>query len=239
MPARAIFFDFDDTLHDFTGSFRHAFAAGATAVCPGVGPAGTDQLREACREPWDELWQAFVTGGLDEDALWAGRAREVLERCGRAAEPELIQLFRDHYTRAMLGSLRLFPDASGALELARGARPVPILAILTNGPRSVQRQRLQHLGLDRLTSFQLISGELGVAKPQRAYFARALELAAVPARDAVMIGDNPATDIAGARDTGLHAVWLNRAGLPWPGPGEPPPEAPSVLAAVRWALDTV
>lgn len=48
-----------------------------------------------------------------------------------------------------------------------------------------------------------------VGKPGRLLFDRALELAGVAASDAVMIGDNLDTDVAGARRAGIDSVWIS------------------------------
>ena len=59
----------------------------------------------------------------------------------------------------------------------------------------------------------MISGEVGLAKPDSRIFEVALEALAVE-RDAVWhVGDSLASDVTGARATGLTAVWLNRGGL--------------------------
>lgn len=50
-----------------------------------------------------------------------------------------------------------------------------------------------------------------VGKPEQFLFELALSAAGVPASDVVMIGDNPATDIAGARAMGIPGVLLNEA----------------------------
>ena len=58
----------------------------------------------------------------------------------------------------------------------------------------------------------VISGEIGIGKPDARPFELALEGLAVPARDAVMVGDSLERDVAGARRAGLRSVWLDRDG---------------------------
>lgn len=50
---------------------------------------------------------------------------------------------------------------------------------------------------------------LSVGKPGPLLFDRALELAAVARRDAVMVGDNLDTDVAGAVRAGMDAIWIS------------------------------
>ena len=50
------------------------------------------------------------------------------------------------------------------------------------------------------------------AKPAAAIFLRALRLAATPPRLAVMVGDSPEDDVAGAAAVGCRAILLDRQG---------------------------
>jgi FMN phosphatase YigB (HAD superfamily) len=62
------------------------------------------------------------------------------------------------------------------------------------------------------------SQEVGFAKPDPRLFRVALERARSSPIDTVHVGDSWDADYLGARGAGLHAVWLNRAGRPAPGP---------------------
>ena len=66
--------------------------------------------------------------------------------------------------------------------------------------------------LERYFDVIVISGEVGVAKPDAAIFGFALEKLAVSADEAWFIGDSLHTDMAGAKAARLTAVWLNRHG---------------------------
>jgi FMN phosphatase YigB (HAD superfamily) len=56
------------------------------------------------------------------------------------------------------------------------------------------------------------SAEVGVGKPHPAIYERALEVAGVEPAQAVMVGDSPDTDIAGALALGIGAVLVDRWG---------------------------
>jgi phosphoserine phosphatase len=136
-----------------------------------------------------EAWRrALLDQGVDDSAL----AEELGERFGveRRARHEL------------------FPDALGAL--AAGA---PI-ALLTNGASCLQREKVAGAGLDGRFDAVVVSGDLGIGKPDAAVFRHTLALLGVV--DAVMVGDSLDRDIDGARAAGLGAVWLNRTGEPCP-----------------------
>jgi FMN phosphatase YigB (HAD superfamily) len=62
---------------------------------------------------------------------------------------------------------------------------------------------------------------VGVSKPAAAIFRAGLEAAGAANTEAVMLGDSWLTDIKGARQAGLRAVWLNRFGEVSPDPTVP------------------
>lgn len=237
MSCRAIFLDFDDTLHDYRGAYNRAFERATAPICAAAGVAATD-LRQRCQAPWAAIWEDFVAGRMDEEGLWAARTAAVLAQAGLPPDAEAASGFTGRHLAAMASELRLFADAAEALDLVHSRRPRPLLAILTNGPQSVQRRRIDQLGLSSRVDFVVVSGELGVAKPDLAFFTAALRQADCAAADAVMIGDNPVADIAGAKAAGLRAVWVDRAGGEWTATGARPDAAfPDLVGAVRWALD--
>jgi putative hydrolase of the HAD superfamily len=75
-------------------------------------------------------------------------------------------------------------------------------------------ERLAETGLAALVDGAIASAEVGSAKPDRAIFAAALELAQAPARDTWHVGDTFAADVEGARAAGLHPVLIARDGEP-------------------------
>ena len=214
----ALFFDFDDTLHDFHGAYiealEHAVAPVAARARPPLAPG---ELARRCLLPWARAWEHTMVGRPDAEALWRERSAAVLEQAGLRPDATLARGVRETYLTEMEARLRLFPDALPALHRARAVvGPDGALGLLTNGPGGVQRARLRALGLLERFAPVVISDEVGCSKPDPAFFAIALRAAAVRPQRAVLIGDNPATDVAGAGRSGLGSVWLARAGAPLP-----------------------
>jgi putative hydrolase of the HAD superfamily len=88
------------------------------------------------------------------------------------------------------------------------------LAIVTNGPSDVQRESLR--GIEDRVDAVIISGEVGVAKPDPAIFFLAAERLGVVPQDAWHVGDSLSHDVEGAQAAGIPAVWLNRGPNPAP-----------------------
>ena len=71
-----------------------------------------------------------------------------------------------------------------------------------------------HFELDGLIAAAVSSSEHGYMKPHPSIFEAALRLVGVEAGDALMVGDSVKQDIDGARQVGMRAVLLARAGTP-------------------------
>jgi FMN phosphatase YigB (HAD superfamily) len=83
---------------------------------------------------------------------------------------------------------------------------------VTNGMEEHQRAKLDAAGLTDLFDVVVSSSVAGASKPDPRIFHYALERVSGRAADAVMVGDNPTRDIAGAQQAGLRGVWVDRNG---------------------------
>lgn len=71
-------------------------------------------------------------------------------------------------------------------------------------------ERLEKWGLLKYIDVVASSAELGVAKPDRAIFDKALEMAECTAQEAVMIGDRLDNDISPAKKLGMKTIWVRQ-----------------------------
>ena len=91
-------------------------------------------------------------------------------------------------------------------------REVYQLALLTNGAPDLQREKIQGANLARFFDTILISGEVGVGKPDCRIFKLALGALAASPFETVMVGDSLTRDILGAQRAGLKGILLNHSG---------------------------
>jgi putative hydrolase of the HAD superfamily len=89
--------------------------------------------------------------------------------------------------------------------------------VVSNWDHSLH-ERLHETGLAPLLDGALASAEVGSAKPDRAIFTAALDLAGTD--DAWHVGDTVQTDVQGALNAGLRPVLISRDGATAP-PGVP------------------
>jgi putative hydrolase of the HAD superfamily len=72
-----------------------------------------------------------------------------------------------------------------------------------------QRNKIDTMGLTALFDVIVLSGEIGVHKPDRRVFDYATRQLGVANEDCVFVGDNPDGDITGAINAGMEAVWID------------------------------
>ena len=165
--------------------------------------------RDAALLTWLQSFRPRSGWDIDElvalDAGGRGSRRALFERLGIALRVSTAQA-RAQFERELPQHVRL---RSGAIELLSGFRGPKI--VITNGSSRVQRAKIAAVGLLPLLDGVVVSQEFGNPKPHASIFQHALALAGVDVRDAataVMIGDDPAADIAGARSVGITALLL-------------------------------
>ena len=108
----------------------------------------------------------------------------------------------------------------GALEAVQELSRKPIkLGIISNTGNSSCRaygRMLEAMGIDGFFEVVSLSNELAMAKPSPEIFRHTLDGLGVTPGRTMHIGDNPATDVAGAAGMGMKTAWLtgpSRAGL--------------------------
>lgn len=128
--------------------------------------------------------------------------------------------------RATPKEFSLYPDSLPALgELHRDGLTLGVISNM--GPELPEYVR--DVGLAPYVTVTVSSAEVGVAKPHPAVFESALRKAGVSAAEAVHIGDGYESDVVGAANAGLHAIFLARE--------EGAPAAPEATAVVRSLSD--
>jgi FMN phosphatase YigB (HAD superfamily) len=191
---RGLLLDLDDTLYDRSAAFD-AWADGLA----------TTQLGRTLDPAEREDLIAFDRGGHRSRARFAEDAR----RLGLSIDPEKFPFeLADH----------VVPEAGVRDTIAELARTLRV-AIVTNGG-AAQRVKLARVGLDSIVRTVMVSGELGIAKPDLRIFQRALGWSELSAGELLFVGDQPVIDLAPAASLGMATAWRVRG--PWPDELAPP-----------------
>ena len=100
-----------------------------------------------------------------------------------------------------------YPDAEDVLKYLYG-QGYKLGIIANQSPGTAER--LERWGLLKYIDAVAASAELGVSKPDRAIFDKALEMTGCKAQEAVMIGDRLDNDIIPAKKLGMKTIWIRQ-----------------------------
>ncbi|MCF3142305.1 HAD family hydrolase [Streptomyces platensis] len=206
MPLRAVLWDLDDTLFDYTGSdragvLRHLRTEGLLDAY-----GGEEAALERWRTAMETEFARFLAGEVGFLDHRRGRARTFL---GTPLSDTEADAWFGRYLAHYEASWTLFPDSAPALA---ALAPLVRQAVLSNATTANQERKLTALGIRTRFEAVLCSDALGCAKPAPEAFTGACQALGLTPAEVVYIGDRLDIDALGARDAGLMAVWLDRAG---------------------------
>jgi putative hydrolase of the HAD superfamily len=206
MDIRAVVWDVDDTLFDYTTADRAGMAAHLAAEGLLDGHESVERALAHWRAVTDRQWARFAAGEAGFEEQRRDRVRVFLGQELTDAEAEAwFARYLAHYESAWA----LFPDVLPALDaLAAGYRH----AVLSNSSLHVQDRKLRMLGVHHRFETILCAAELGVSKPAAGAFLAACEALGLPPRQVAYVGDHPEIDGRGAAEAGLWSVWIDRDG---------------------------
>ncbi|MFF1658163.1 HAD family hydrolase [Streptomyces sp. NPDC058255] len=206
MSIKAVVWDIDDTIFDYTAADRagmrgHLAAEGLLDAYESV-----EEALVRWREITDQQWVRFSAGETD----WQGQRRQrVRVFLGKSLSDAEADAWFDRYVAHYEAAWALFPDVLPALDaLAASHRH----AVLSNSSLRVQDGKLRVLGVRERFEAVLCAAELGVSKPAAAAFHAACRALGLPPREVAYVGDHPEIDGRGAADAGLLSVWIDRGG---------------------------
>jgi putative hydrolase of the HAD superfamily len=188
-----ISFDLDDTLVDTDAAAPARFEAVLRAVVDAAPATDRALLTRAHQR------------ALKADPVVEGRLGAFFATLGVTVDSPVGQAARRAYNEVLPDVLEWMDGAPELLARLRGRYR---LGIVTNGPSEIQRPKLDKFNLASLVDAVIVSGEVGVHKPDAAIFAHLLHATGVPAGSAAHIGDSLSADVAGAHAAGMTALWL-------------------------------
>ena len=196
-----VIFDVDGTLVDFRAGLDAGLDAVASEVAARAGGVEVDRRRlqdlrnEVARDP---EWRTRPLVAIRRESF-----RRILDAFD-IDEPRALDEVHDLYYRVRDGAMAVFPDVEPVLAELR-ARGLPLLAA-SNGNVS-----LPDVGLGGYFAATHYAEEVGLSKPDPAFFAKAVERMGGRPETTLAIGDRLDNDYHPARAAGLHAVFLDRA----------------------------
>jgi putative hydrolase of the HAD superfamily len=231
-----LIFDLDDTLVVEEASAEAAFikAGEAASAKYGLDPRTLHtSVRKTCRElwygfpshpyckrigisSWEGMWAEFTGPDPELKPLrdWAPAYRTESWRLALRTlgvdDAELAAELAEAFPRLRRTMHVVYPDTVRTLERLSKSHS---LGLLTNGAPDLQRRKIEGAGLAGYFDQALISGEVGIAKPDRRVFDMLLDWLASTVERTLVIGNSLSTDVQGAQQAGMRAIWVNRSGM--------------------------
>jgi putative hydrolase of the HAD superfamily len=213
--VKALLFDLDDTLLDYSGGVELSWTQACASCCvPGgiEAPTLVAAIAETRRWFWDDP-ERHRRERVNMLGAWQHIVEFALDRLGRRA-PELAAAIARDYAARRRAVMQLFPDSVACLsELRR--RGIP-LALVTNGDAGQQRDKIVRHDLARFFDVIVIEGEFGAGKPDEAVYRHALKALGMTPGETLMVGDHLEFDVGAPQRLGLTGVWMDRGGLGLP-----------------------
>ena len=194
-------FDLDDTLLDFKAGeekgLRSVFSTFHKQPVP------FEDWLTNYHEINQATWQQIEAGALAQPLLDT-RFAKTFATFGQAIDGVAAEA---HFRQVLDTNDAILP---GSKELLASLADKGVKLIAgTNGKTATQYQRLAMTGFDRYFQHIVISGEIGHAKPSRAFFDHIFHLyPQYQPSDFIMIGDSLQSDIVGAKQAQIDSIWL-------------------------------
>ena len=211
MAIKAVFFDMYGTLAGFRPSRYEVQSEACGRFGIHVTPDGITAgyaLADAFMAKQNSVSPLRLLSPADTEQFFAEYERLVLRGAGVDVTAErALEVWRA-LSRVEYG-FAAYDDAAPVLDaLAERGLVVGMITNIAGDGAGLAAS----IGLTGRLDVVVTSGEVRAEKPSRRIFDVALRRAGVGARDAVHVGDQPATDIDGALGAGLAAVLIDRDG---------------------------
>lgn len=196
---KAIIFDLDRTLLDRDATFAR-FVAGQYLRFPELQAAmsSDDYLRQI--ETLDK------NGYKAKDRLWTKFASSHAIDLDTS---RLLNDFNHHYGTEPV----LFESSRNVLE---SLVPHFQLGMVTNGNSRIQNNKIDCSGIRSFFSTVIVSGDVGIHKPDPEIYKRCLNRMGLDASDCLFVGDHPDCDIEGPKSVGMQTIWIENNRFPAP-----------------------
>lgn len=213
-----LFFDLDNTLFDFTASEQLVLKdLYDTHLQSRIEFSSFDDFRMTYEPINQGLWADYRKHIISKEDVKYGRFRNTLRTKGIEDE-SLARFMGDSFVKNCTENDTLVP---GALEVIDALSKKYQLHIVSNGFVEAQYRKLEITGLRHYFKGITLSEEIKTQKPNRRFFEHAFKNVNARKTQSVVIGDSWESDIEGALNFGVDAIFFSYDGKSAPNPAVP------------------
>lgn len=210
LSIRAICFDLDNTLWDVWPVIMRAEREMYDFLAARYPKTVANLTLEALREVRNEVAREFPQIAHDFTML---RKQSLRKLAALHAYPDcLVDEAFEVFIRAR-NEVTLYDEVLPALETLRTRFR---LFTASNGNADLVK-----IGIAHFFERSVAAREVGALKPDPTIFLKTIEGTGLDVDEVAYVGDDPIMDVVGARQAGMLPIWINRAGMDWPGDLEP------------------
>lgn len=207
---QTILIDLDDTLWATQQNNKEAIHQLYLEEGWADGYASFDQFWEIYWPSNEALWHQYRHGEISKYELTIERFRRPLIAVKAFTEEEILKI----NSRFLHLSSHKKGLVDGAIELLKYLQSLYKVVVVSNGFSEVQHRKMSVSGLAPYIDATVLSEEVGISKPYKGIFDRALSLSHTRREEAIMIGDSWDADILGAQNAKLPSIWFNPSETP-------------------------
>ena len=209
---KAILFDFGQTLVDAADGFRAAEKAAQSKLFANMSLTLYEDFMANYRRIRKEFHDR---SNFSRISLW----QEVYFYYCLEFDDQLLETWETEYWETVKAKTIVFPETIDALKRLSSIYQLGLLSN-TQGQRRSGTHRLSEFpGLEKYFQVIIVAGEDGIPpKPDPQPFRLCLEGLGVNPSEGIYVGDDYRIDICGAKNAGLHAVWIQHHSVErsWP-----------------------
>ncbi|MGN1419263.1 MAG: HAD family hydrolase [Acutalibacteraceae bacterium] len=195
LKVKGVFFDFDDTLQSRKGAYRLYCEDFLSKYFPNIS-------EEERLQKLDEM-EEHVDGGYKDREVYFPEMIALWNWQNHPPMQELYDSFNIDFGKHVV----MLP---GAIEVLKEIKKRGyILGAITNGVSSLQNIKLDTAGIRELFDVVVVSGDIGIYKPDRRIFDEAVRRAGIRNEEALFVGDHPINDIEGALGADMQVIRMN------------------------------
>jgi|SRR5699024_934703 len=201
MKYEVIIFDADDTLFDFKKSESEAFKKTMFEFDIKYDEENHLKIYEDINKA---IWEEFEAGLISQEKLKVERFRRLSDKLNISLdEVKFAKAYMKHLSQASF----LLDDS---MDLVKSLHKDYILAMITNGLKYVQDNRIRKSSIAKYFDEIIVSEEVEVAKPDPKIFEYALDNIECKDKSKIlMVGDSLTSDIQGGINFGIDTCWYN------------------------------
>jgi len=219
----AVVFDFSQTLVDLSDGLRMAEKTAQKKLAAELEANSVDLDPERFLADYRRMRKEFQeSSNYSRASLWLSVGRHY----GHEADLTVLRQWESEYWQQIKDRTRLFEETFDVLGKLREKYR---LAAITNTQGQEQRERHRFDELPELESFFeviIVAGDGTIPpKPDPTPFRDCLAKLGVAPDRAAYVGDDWRNDVCGAREVGMHPIWLKHRSIPrrWPDVSDPAP----------------